>query len=302
MRSVFIQSLIDNYHHIRWSNWIYPSTGLCKRHFIVYQTCNLVVSSQARHWWMAGAIYAWKCQKQIVCWLKPEWRVQCESARLPRLLLTVAHDPGSHFTGVSYRMSLGKPVCRWPGHHYWTAGGIKQKLILWKTNMEWKGLWVTMGKTKVLISGPGLDMPQKSPKTNETCVSRASAQIPFSVVVVPVWSTRKAVASIVVWGLMPPSGVNGALDRPDQLMADLWQKSESVGRSLRWCHPSVTSWMLIRRAWLWTRYYHMMTCHMRQLQRTSASPYLPLISHHLQWDSLQFVWGVSRSMQEKPGT
>ena len=32
---------------------------------------------------------------------------------------------------------------------------LQEKLILWKTNMERKGLWVNMGKTKVLISGPG---------------------------------------------------------------------------------------------------------------------------------------------------
>ena len=37
---------------------------------------------------------------------------------------------------------------------------LQQKLILWKTNME--GLWVNMGKTKVLLSGPGLDVLQKS--------------------------------------------------------------------------------------------------------------------------------------------
>ena len=30
--------------------------------------------------------------------------------------------------------------------------------------MEWKGLWVNMGKTKVLISGPGIDVLQKSGK------------------------------------------------------------------------------------------------------------------------------------------
>ena len=59
-------------------------------------------------------------------------------------------------------MSLGKPICRWPGHHHWTAGGIKQNLILWKTNMEGKGLQVNIGKTKVLISGPVLDVFQKS--------------------------------------------------------------------------------------------------------------------------------------------
>ena len=41
---------------------------------------------------------------------------------------------------------------------------LQDKLILWKANMEGKGLQVNMGKTKVLISGPGLDVLQKSCK------------------------------------------------------------------------------------------------------------------------------------------
>ena len=41
---------------------------------------------------------------------------------------------------------------------------LQQKLFLWKTNMEEKGLRVNMGKTKVLISGPNLDVLQKSGK------------------------------------------------------------------------------------------------------------------------------------------
>ena len=40
---------------------------------------------------------------------------------------------------------------------------------------------------------------------------------------------------------IPGSGVNGVLDKLNQLMADQWQRSQRVGRSLRWCHPSVTS-------------------------------------------------------------
>ena len=42
---------------------------------------------------------------------------------------------------------------------------------------------------------------------------------------------------------IPGSGVNGVLDKLNQLMADQWQRSQWVGRSLRWCHPSVTSGM-----------------------------------------------------------
>ena len=40
---------------------------------------------------------------------------------------------------------------------------------------------------------------------------------------------------------IPGSGVNGVLDKLNQLMSDQWQRSQWVGRSLRWCHPSVTS-------------------------------------------------------------
>ena len=41
---------------------------------------------------------------------------------------------------------------------------LQQKLGLWKTNMEGKGLWVIMGKTEVLIYGQGLNVLQKSGK------------------------------------------------------------------------------------------------------------------------------------------
>ena len=55
---------------------------------------------------------------------------------------------------------------------------LQEKLILWKANMERKGLRVNMGKTNVLISGPGLTVIQKS-------VWKASAQTPF------LWSPRE---------------------------------------------------------------------------------------------------------------
>ena len=83
----------------------------------------------------------------------------------------------------------GKRVYRWPGHHHrirmanmsWrTCVIIKQmksnpiitesleelqeKLILWKTSIEGKGLWVNMGKTKVQISWPERSVLQKSGK------------------------------------------------------------------------------------------------------------------------------------------
>ena len=64
----------------------------------------------------------------------------------------------------------------------------------------------------------------------------------YSMVVVPVGFTRNAVVSLALWSMIPASGVNGVLDRPDQLMAWQWQRSQSVRRSLRWCHPPGTSW------------------------------------------------------------
>ena len=94
------------------------------------QACHLVGSYQARRWWVAGAAHTEhvrKKQKQSVCWLQPEWRVQCESGHSLRLFfepLTIHHGSGSPLPWVSYRMSLGTPVCRWPGYHHWIAGGI----------------------------------------------------------------------------------------------------------------------------------------------------------------------------------
>ena len=38
--------------------------------------------------------------------------------------LTVHHGSGSPLPGVSHRLSLEKPACRWPGHHHWIAGWI----------------------------------------------------------------------------------------------------------------------------------------------------------------------------------
>ena len=64
---------------------------------------------------------------------------------------------------------------------------LQKKLVLWETNMEGKRLRVNIGKTKVLISGPGLCR-----------VSQGSRHTPFSVGVVPVGSTRNAVVSLAL--------------------------------------------------------------------------------------------------------
>ena len=106
----------------------YTVCGLCRSGKSIRsctQTCHLVGLSKVRCWGVASTTqteHAWKCQRQGACWLQPEWRVQYESGCSPRFLLqapTVYHGSGSHPLRVSYRMSLGKPVCRWPGHDHW---------------------------------------------------------------------------------------------------------------------------------------------------------------------------------------
>ena len=62
--------------------------------------------------------------------------------------------------------------------------------------MQGKGLRINMGKTKVLISGMGFGVLQKSSK--DLFASRVSAQTPFSVVVVPFRSIRNAVVSLAL--------------------------------------------------------------------------------------------------------
>ena len=78
---------------------------------------------------------AWRndwCASCTVCtempevrWLQLEWNVHCESGSSPKLLSdppTVHHGSGNPLSRVSYRISRGKPVSRWPGRHLWIAG------------------------------------------------------------------------------------------------------------------------------------------------------------------------------------
>ena len=69
--------------------------------------------------------HVWKCQKQIACWLQPEWWVEFEYGCSPMLLLepaTVQHSSRSPLPRIWDRMSLGKFVCRWPNDHHWITG------------------------------------------------------------------------------------------------------------------------------------------------------------------------------------
>ena len=90
-----------------------------------------------------------------------------------------------------------------------------------------------------LISGPGLDVLQKSGKEPcGLCLKGVQAQTPFFVAVAPVGSTRIAAVPRLseAWSRCKRCSekarpIDGRL---------LWQRSQWGGKSLRWCHLSVT--------------------------------------------------------------
>ena len=59
-----------------------------------------------------------------VTWVKSS--VGCSLRLLPEPP-TVHHGSGSPLPRVSYWTSVGKFVCRWPGHHHWFAEGIARE-------------------------------------------------------------------------------------------------------------------------------------------------------------------------------
>ena len=72
-------------------------------------SCGLLASSELMSGW---------CGSYIICMKTPEAEFMLVAP------LTVHHGSGSHLPGVSYRVSLGKPVSRWPDHYHWNAWGI----------------------------------------------------------------------------------------------------------------------------------------------------------------------------------
>ena len=187
------------------------------------QTCHLVGSSQVRRWWVAGAAHTehvWKNRSRVCagCNLSEEFRVKKGvhqgSCLSPLLLITILE-------ALSHRMSLGKPVCRWPGHHHWIAEGITTEADPLENQ---HGRKMTSGQHG---QNQGPDIWARARHASEVWqrplrrVSQGRMQkIHFFVVVVPDGSIRNAVASLAIWSLLPASSVNGALDRPGQKMAD----------------------------------------------------------------------------------
>ena len=208
------------------------------------QSCHLVGFSQACRG-VAGVLHSkhvWQFQKQSACWLQSEWRVECKNGSSPRRLsgpVTVHHRSGSPFSRVSYRMSLGKPVCL--VIIFKSLEELQKKLILWMSDMEGKGPGVNICKTKVLISGPELNMFQNPAKKTLCHVSQGCwHKLHLLWRLLLDWSTRDTMVSLALWSPIPSPGSIDVLDWPNQYMEDQWQESQWEERSSRWHHLSAT--------------------------------------------------------------
>ena len=149
-----------------------PST----RHFLYLEKCTQTCHQMAL------------CELSIEEWLLQLIQSMCENARSRE---SVGCNPRSVWTLALTKVLPLAPYCSsqfWEPHFPQMSYRIiieslkelQEKLILWKTHMERKGLRVSMGQTKIVIYRPGLDL-QKTPMP---CVSGASAQKPYHVMVV----------------------------------------------------------------------------------------------------------------------
>ena len=132
----------------------------------------------------------------------------------PLLFIAVLEARSQEFhTGCLWqncmRITWSSSLTRWRNYkRRWSSGRPTRK------ERDFRSTWE---KANVLISGPGLDVLQKSGKDPcGVCLKVVGTNSIFC----GRCSTRNAVASLAVWSLMPASGVNGALGRPNQLMAD----------------------------------------------------------------------------------
>ena len=112
--------------------------------------------------------------------------------------------------------SVGKLMYRLPGHHYCITGVCMRSWSSGRLKWKERGFWSTWAKLRSSYLSWGSMCFRSPTKTSVPCVSRASAQILFSLVVVPVGSIRDPVVSLALWSRIPALGVNGVLDRPDQ--------------------------------------------------------------------------------------
>ena len=132
-----------------------------------------------------------------------------------------------------------------------------------------------MGKTKVVISGPGIDMLQKSGKDPcAVCLSGAGANSIFS-------------DGCSSWVHMRCSGIYGTLN-PDPTFrckrctglarpVDVRQMTRLSGKEEAWGGAILLlPWgLLILRWWLWTHFHNNMPCRMGKIQWLLACPSSP---------------------------
>ena len=67
---------------------------------------------------------------------------------------------------ISTQKSLGAFICWWPGLSDWDPWGVLLRDLLteWLTGLQERGLIMNMAKTKVMVSGVGLDFLKDSGK------------------------------------------------------------------------------------------------------------------------------------------
>ena len=151
-----------------------------------------------------------------------------------------------------------------------------------KINLEGKEPRVNMGKTKVLISDPGLDALQKSGKYPcGICIKCVHRNSIFS----------GGCSSLIhrICGGIPGRLKFDASPRCKRCTGQVrpihgrLMTEVIVGREKLEVLPSFCYLRLLINRWrLWTRYYHKMLFHKGQIQWALARPHLPLISHHRQ--------------------
>ena len=160
--------------------------GLCwsgKSVRLFAQTHHPVGSSQARRQGMAGAAHTehvWNAisRVRVGCNLIEEFSVKVGSGRSPLLFIPVLEALNEEF-GTR---------CPWENRYAddlviitESLEKLQEKMVLWKTNMEGKGLQVNMAKPRSWYLGRGSMCFRSPTKTPVARASRVSLQTPFSV-------------------------------------------------------------------------------------------------------------------------
>ena len=156
-----------------------------------------------------------RCRVRVGCNLSEETSMKMgvhQGSFLPEPP-TVHRGSGSPLPRVSYRMSLGKPVCRWPGHRHWIAGETTGEADPLEDQHGTKGTFGQQGQNQG-SDGPRLGVLQRSDKDPcGVCLKGVGTNSIF-VVVVPVAFAKDAVVCLVPWSLIPASGVNDIPKKP----------------------------------------------------------------------------------------